>query len=160
MAQRYQVEYGDINSRVVDTRTGGRGSRTVSRHSFYANAVQAAYLLNEKEKRTRRGGNHPRGRSAASRKDRQMVVQAVNNHALRKYEAFTSALETVRLALEESDPVIAAMSESGPARAQGWKVPTKKEVLAARKAATDLLDRLRGKAKQYEEQLIANGWRV
>lgn len=89
-----------------------------------------------------------------------MVVQAVNNHALHKYQEFTAALETVRLALEEADPVIKAMAESGPARSEGWKVPTKKEVLAARKAATDMLDRLRAKAKQYETQLIANGWRV
>lgn len=89
-----------------------------------------------------------------------MVVQAVNNHALRKYEEFTSALETVRIALEEADPLIKQMRESGPARANGWKVPAKQEVLAARKSAQDLLDTLRAKAKHYEKELVANGWRV
>jgi hypothetical protein len=89
-----------------------------------------------------------------------MVVQPLNNHALNKYQEFTGALETVRIALAESDPVIKVMAESGPDRSAGWKVPDKKEVLAARKAVTDLLDRLRAKAKQYETQLIANGWRV
>lgn len=89
-----------------------------------------------------------------------MVVQAVNNHALRKYEEFTSALETVRMALEEADPLIKQMRESGPSRANGWKVPTKQEVLSVRKNAQDLLDALRAKAKQYEKELIANGWRV
>jgi hypothetical protein len=89
-----------------------------------------------------------------------MVVQTVNTHALNKYHEFTAALEAVRLALAESDPLIKAMAESGPNRAHGWKVPDKKEVTAARKSVTDLLDRLRAKAKQYETQLIANGWRV
>jgi hypothetical protein len=89
-----------------------------------------------------------------------MVVQAVNSHALNKYRDFTGALETVRIALAESDPVIKVMVEHGPDRSAGWKVPDKKEVLAARKRVTDLLDQLRAKAKQYETQLIANGWRV
>jgi hypothetical protein len=89
-----------------------------------------------------------------------MVVQTVNNYALTRYKEFTGALETVRMALDESDLVIKGMSESGPARSDGWKVPTKKEVIAARQAVADQLDRLRAKAKEYEVQLIANGWRV
>ena len=89
-----------------------------------------------------------------------MVVQTVNSHALRKYEEFTSALETLRIALEEADPVIAAMTDARVDRHFGWKVPAKKEILAARKKVTDLLDTLRAKAKEYEKELIANGWRV
>lgn len=89
-----------------------------------------------------------------------MVVQSANRHALRKYEEFTSALETVRIALEESDPVIKAMKESEPNRAYGWQVPAKKEVVAARTKVTELLDRLREQSKKYEKELIANGWRV
>lgn len=89
-----------------------------------------------------------------------MVVQTVNRHALHKYEELTSALETVRIALAETDPLIKAMGESTPDRSHGWQVPAKKEVLAARSKVTDLLDVLRAKAKEYEKQLIANGWRV
>jgi hypothetical protein len=89
-----------------------------------------------------------------------MVVQSANRHALRKYEEFTGALETVRLALEEADPVIAAMRDCDVGRAHGWKVPAKKEVTAARKKVTELLDRLRAQSKRYEKELIANGWRV
>jgi exonuclease VII small subunit len=89
-----------------------------------------------------------------------MVVHSANEHALRKYEEFTSALETVRVALEEADPVIRAMKDSDPARTYGWKVPAKKEVVTARKKVTDLLDKLRAESKKYEKELIANGWRV
>ena len=89
-----------------------------------------------------------------------MVVQSANRHALRKYEEFTGALESVRLALEEADPVIAAMKDGDGGRAHGWKVPAKKEVLAARKKVSELLDRLRAESKKYEKELVANGWRV
>jgi hypothetical protein len=89
-----------------------------------------------------------------------MVVQVVNAHALRKYEELTSALETVRIALEEADPVIAAMADARVERHLGWKVPAKKEILVARRKTADLLDALRAKAKEYEKELIANGWRV
>jgi hypothetical protein len=89
-----------------------------------------------------------------------MVVHTINRHALHKYEEFTSALETVRIALDEADPVIAAMNESHAGRHLGWNVPAKKEVLVARKKVTELLDTLRKQAKKYEKELIANGWRV
>ena len=89
-----------------------------------------------------------------------MVVQPVNEHARRRYVVFTSALETVRIALDEADAVIKTMSENGPERSEGWRVPTKKEVLAARSSVADLLDQLRAKSQEYETQLIANGWRV
>jgi hypothetical protein len=89
-----------------------------------------------------------------------MVVQSVNRHALRKYEEFTGALETVRIALEEADPLIKQMRDTAPGRSHGWQVPAKKEVLAARAKVTELLDRLREQSKKYEKELIANGWRV
>jgi hypothetical protein len=89
-----------------------------------------------------------------------MVVQAVNNHAVQKYQEFTSAIESVRIALEETDPLITAMKDSHAARHHGWKVPDKKEVVAARKKVVELLDTLRTQAQKYEKDLIANGWRV
>jgi len=89
-----------------------------------------------------------------------MVVHTVNRHALRKYEEFTSALETVRIALGEVDPLITAMKESHPDRSAGWQVPAKKELLAARRKTIELLDVLRAAAKEYEKDLIANGWKA
>jgi hypothetical protein len=89
-----------------------------------------------------------------------MVVQSVNRMAVKRYEEFTSAIETVRIALEESDPLIKAMKDAHVGRHQGWQVPDKKEVLAARKKATDLLDGLRAEAKKWHKELVSRGWRV
>ena len=89
-----------------------------------------------------------------------MVSQTLNNRALRKYEEFVGAIETVRIALEEADPLIKAMKDAAPGRVHGWKVPDKKEVLAARAKVTELLDALRAAAKKWEKELVARGWRV
>lgn len=89
-----------------------------------------------------------------------MVIHTANNHALRKYEEFTGAIETVRIALEETDPLIRSMKDSNIGRNMGWRVPDKKEVAAARTHVVELLITLRQQAKQYEKELIANGWRV
>jgi hypothetical protein len=89
-----------------------------------------------------------------------MVSQTINNRALRKYEEFTGAIETVRIALEEADPVIKQMKDTASGRSHGWQVPDKKEVLDARAKATDLLDALRAEAKKWEKELVSRGWRV
>jgi hypothetical protein len=89
-----------------------------------------------------------------------VVNQTVNNMALRRYEEFTSAIETVRIALEEADPLIKAMNDHAPGRPHGWKIPDKKEVVAARVRATELLDHLRTQAKYWEKELVSRRWRV
>jgi hypothetical protein len=89
-----------------------------------------------------------------------MVNQTINNRALRRYEEFTGAIETVRIALEEADPLIKQMKDVAPGRPHGWQVPDKKEVLAARAKATELLDSLRAEAKKWEKELVSRGWRV
>lgn len=89
-----------------------------------------------------------------------MVNQIINNKALRRYEEFTSAIETVRIALEEADPLIRTMKDTAPGRTHGWQVPDKKEVIAARAKATELLDTLRASAKEWEKELVSRGWRV
>lgn len=89
-----------------------------------------------------------------------MVSQTVNKMALRRYQDFVGAIETVRIALEGADPLIKAMNEHAPGRPHGWKVPEKKEVVAARAKATEWLDHLRTQAKQWEKELVSRGWRV
>ncbi len=89
-----------------------------------------------------------------------MVNQTINKAALRRYEEFTGAIETVRIALEEADPLIKAMKDTAPGRPHGWRVPDKKEVVAARAQATQLLDALRAEAKKWEKELVSRGWRV
>ncbi|HEX3782667.1 MAG TPA: hypothetical protein VHX38_23615 [Pseudonocardiaceae bacterium] len=88
------------------------------------------------------------------------MSQTVNKMALRRYEEFIGAIETVRIALEGADPLIKAMHEHAPGRPHGWKVPDKKEVVAARTKATELLDALRAEAKKWEKELVSRGWRV
>jgi len=89
-----------------------------------------------------------------------MVVQSVNRLAVKKYEELVAGIELVRLALEAADPLIKRMGEAHAGRPHGWQVPDKKEVLAARKKAGELLDTLRAEAKTWEKEWVANGWRV
>lgn len=89
-----------------------------------------------------------------------MVSQSINNMALRRYEEFTGAIETVRIALEEADALIQAMKDTEPNRSLGWQVPDKKEVVAARRKAAEFLDALRAAAQKWEKELVSRGWRV
>ncbi len=88
-----------------------------------------------------------------------MVSQAVNKTALKRYERFVSALDAVRSAVADADPLIKQMVESR-GRFAGWQVPDKKEVQAAREKVSKSLDVLRTASKTYEKELVSRQWMV
>ena len=87
-------------------------------------------------------------------------IQAVNQHAMRKFSEFEFAMQHVANSLAETEALIKSMNEGQDKRIKGFQVPTKKELMELRKKAVAALDALRRAAKQYEAELISRGWRV
>ncbi|QGK71202.1 hypothetical protein GIY23_18240 [Allosaccharopolyspora coralli] len=87
-------------------------------------------------------------------------VQAANRHAIRKYEEFCKALDMVRQALDEAQPLIKTINGKATGRMDGWKIPSRQQVEKTYGKARTELDALNQAAKKYEKELISRGWRV
>lgn len=166
-AKHYTGWTTDLNTRLAD-HAAGRGARLIEVIQEAGIGWQLARTwpgTRTRERQLKRQGGASRycphcGVIPRTKGGNTMVVQAANNRAVKKYQDFTAAIESVRIALEETDPLITAMRDSHGVRHQGWKVPDKKEVLTARRKVVELLDTLRTQAQKYEKELVANGWRV
>jgi hypothetical protein len=89
-----------------------------------------------------------------------MQVQAVNQYAMQRYRELVSALDFARKTFDECAPLVAKMREDDNARANGWKVPSKKELQTLHKRAAAMLDQFRQDTKKYEKDLTARTWRA
>ncbi|WP_210770219.1 hypothetical protein [Qaidamihabitans albus] len=89
-----------------------------------------------------------------------MQSQVVNNHARKRYAEFESAIGTARLALDELIKFSKTLSDKSDTRFQGWQVPTKVEIAAALRKASNDLDALRKHATEYKAELVSRSWRV
>ena len=89
-----------------------------------------------------------------------MQVQTVNNHARKRYSEFESALETVRIAVDELQKTARGFPDGKSRQFSGWQVPTKGEVVGAIRRAGDDMETLRANARKYKSELISRGWRV
>lgn len=88
-----------------------------------------------------------------------MVTQAVNKHAVKKYQEFQEAIGQVKQVLDDSDRVLKSMREAGN-HPSGWRIPDRKELEGLRSKAEKQLQQLRAASKRYEAELMANGWKV
>lgn len=89
-----------------------------------------------------------------------MQVQAVNKHARKKYDEFESALNMVRIAIDDLNKYTRTHFGSTAVRTHGWQVPTKEEVTRAIGKCSNDLDVLHKQASRYKSELISRGWRV
>lgn len=89
-----------------------------------------------------------------------MQVQPINNHARKRYSEFDSAMEAVRVAVDELMTTAKKFRDRADGRFNGWQVPTKNEVVGAVRKASDDLDGLRKNARKYRAELVSRGWRV
>lgn len=87
-----------------------------------------------------------------------MQVKALNRRAQEKYAEFVYAIDAVAEALSSVDAVIGRVATRAPAA--GWTVANRAELRAMRVRAFEELDSLRGKAKEYESELVSREWRL
>ena len=87
-----------------------------------------------------------------------MQIESVNRKARQKYASFVSAMDMVREALDNLNPVIAKVRK--PSGGSGWTVPTREELAGLKRTATEELERLRAKSKKYEAELVSREWRL
>lgn len=90
-----------------------------------------------------------------------MQVQAVNNHARKKYDEMESAMNAVRMAIDELDKFCrSSLNRQSEDRSHGWRVPTKDEVVSGVRKASHDLDVMHKQASKYKSELVSRGWRV
>jgi hypothetical protein len=88
-----------------------------------------------------------------------IIAALANRRAMKRYQSFLDAMGNLGDMLDDADRVIAQMADMYVG-ASGWKVPDKREVIAARNRVTRKLELLRRAAKRYEAELISNEWKV
>lgn len=88
-----------------------------------------------------------------------MQVQSVNNHAVRKYEQFATAMGQVMAALESLGDLL-KKAEMPDKRFQSGTLATPEELQDMHRHAGEQLETLRNAAKKYEAELMSRGWRV
>lgn len=88
-----------------------------------------------------------------------MQVQAINQHARRRYGEFVGAMDMVTELLVPLEKLIARMSEK-KAPAGSWRVATPKELAGMLNKARADLEVLKEHAKNYETELVSREWRI
>ena len=92
-----------------------------------------------------------------------MTSQAINNHNKTRYTEFEFALDQVRVAFDEVGKLgknLDGKKNTTGERFEGWQVPSKSDVQASLRVASDALDELRTAARKRKAELISRGWRV
>lgn len=87
-----------------------------------------------------------------------MQIQSVNRQAMKKYEGLRKAIEDVRIALEEAAKLHSKVTD--PKGSDGWRVPSKDQIVGGHKKATEQLNVMRESTKNWEKELTSRGWRV
>lgn len=88
-----------------------------------------------------------------------MQVQAANRRAMDKYQELHTALDVVRMALEEAAKLHKKIGD--PDRGEsGWRVPDEEEVTAGHEKAVAQLNALHQATVKWEKELVSKGWRV
>lgn len=88
-----------------------------------------------------------------------MQIQAVNKHAVAKYNEFVHAQAAVEVSMSNLELLLKKASDTHrkfvPAGAT-----TKEELSTMHKAATEQLQELKAAARKYAAELQSRGWRV
>jgi hypothetical protein len=87
-----------------------------------------------------------------------MQLAVVNRRAARKYTEFVGALETVWMVLEDTEKLINELPAGAVAR--GWRVPSREQLSALRKAALMHVEALQVRSRRFEAELVSRDWRV
>lgn len=87
-----------------------------------------------------------------------MQLDSVNRRARQRYATFVASMDLVLHTLDEANSLIGKVRK----RPVGvsWTLPTRGELRAMRRRATEELDRMRTKSKKYEAELLSREWRV
>ncbi|GAB3291820.1 hypothetical protein [Parasphingorhabdus pacifica] len=88
-----------------------------------------------------------------------MQVQAANRRAMDKYQSLHTALDVVRMALEEAAKLHPKIGDPDPGDS-GWQVPNEEEVAAGHQKAVEQLNALHQATVKWEKELVSKGWRV
>jgi hypothetical protein len=87
-----------------------------------------------------------------------MQLAVVNRRAARKYAEFVGALETVWMVIHDTEKLLSRIPQG--AYPQGWRMASREQLVALRKAALVHVEALQVRSRTFEAELVSRDWRV